>query len=204
MPDTRRERAEFTPGGRFDAGSGSVADAIPLDALDRRIIEATQSGLPLVARPYHAVASRIGIEPGQLMNRLRRMLECGIIRRIGVVPNHYSLGYRANGMSVWDIPDARIREAGRTVGALPFVSHCYHRPRCLPDWPYNLFAMVHGKNRTEVESHVNEVGAVLGTDDRGHTVLFSTRILKKTGLRIARHDAEVSDRTGTAAQRDGV
>ncbi|HEC14184.1 MAG TPA: Lrp/AsnC family transcriptional regulator, partial [Rhodospirillales bacterium] len=114
-----------------------------------------------------------------------KMLETGVIRRIGAVPNHYALGYRGNGMSVWDLPGARIGELGPKVGALDFVTHCYQRPRRLPDWPYNLFAMVHGRDRGEVEEKVREIAALLGVDDRGHEILYSTRILKKTGLRLA-------------------
>jgi DNA-binding Lrp family transcriptional regulator len=118
------------------------------------------------------------------MARLQRMLDTGIIRRIGAVPNHYALGYRFNAMSVWNVPDERIRELGERIGALEFVSHCYHRPRHLPLWPYNLFAMVHGRDRHEVETKVSEIARLLGEADRGHELLYSTRILKKTGLRI--------------------
>ena len=155
-----------------------------LDAIDRQIIVATQSGLPRVARPYHAIAAQLGVAVEEVMRRLRRMLETGIIRRIGAVPNHYALGYQANGMSVWDVPDERVRELGEKIGALDFVSHCYHRPRHLPAWPYNLFAMVHGRDGDEVEAKVRAIADLLGTADRGHTVLYSTRILKKTGLRL--------------------
>ena len=155
-----------------------------LDAIDRAIIEATQAGLPRVSRPYHAVAEQIGVSAGQVMARMQRMLEAGMIRRIGAVPNHYALGYQANGMSVWNVPDERVRELGMKIGALESVSHCYHRPRHLPAWPYNLFAMVHGRDRTEVESKVAGIARLLGDADRGHAVLYSTRILKKTGLRI--------------------
>ena len=156
----------------------------PLDAIDRQIIVVTQSGLPRVARPYHAIAAQLGVAAEEVMRRLRRMLETGIIRRIGAVPNHYALGYKANGMSVWDVPDERVRELGEKIGALDSVSHCYHRPRHLPTWPYNLFAMVHGRDRGEVEAKVRTIADLLGTADRGHTVLYSTRILKKTGLRL--------------------
>jgi siroheme decarboxylase len=156
----------------------------PLDALDRAIVRATQAGLPLSARPYHAVAERLGLDPEDVMARMRRMLAAGIIRRIGAVPNHYRLGYKANGMSVWDVPDERVAELGRKVGALPFVSHCYRRPRRPPQWPYNLFAMVHGRTRDEVEAQVAQIAALLGDATRPHNVLYSTRILKKTGLRL--------------------
>jgi len=159
------------------------AAAVP-DPVDRRIVLATQAGLPRGSRPYHAIAEQLGISADEVMARLRRMLETGVIRRIGAVPNHYALGYRANGMSVWDVPEDRIRELGRRIGELDFVSHCYHRPRHLPEWPYNLFAMVHGRDRAEVEAKVAQIAVLLGEADRGHTVLYSTRILKKTGLRL--------------------
>jgi siroheme decarboxylase len=158
--------------------------AVTIDEVDRRLIVATQEGLPRCERPYHAIAERLGIAPEEVVARLARMLDAGVIRRIGAVPNHYRLGYTANGMSVWDVPETRIHELGPKVGALDFVSHCYHRPRHPPDWPYNLFAMVHGRDRAEVERQVGVIAGLLGAADRGHAILYSTRILKKTGLRI--------------------
>lgn len=155
-----------------------------LDETDRRLIVATQGGLPLVPRPYHALAAALGLAPAEVQARLARMLEEGAIRRIGAVPNHYALGYRHNGMTVWDIEDGMVDALGEKVGALPFVTHCYRRPRHLPDWPYNLFAMVHCKNREEAEQRVAEIAALLGSACRAHDVLYSSRILKKTGLRI--------------------
>jgi len=112
------------------------------------------------------------------------MKDIGLIRRIAAVPNHYAIGYTANGMSVWDVADVQVDALGRQVGALAFVSHCYRRPRHLPEWPYNLFAMVHGRSRDEVETQVRVIADVLGTACRAHEVLYSTRILKKTGLRL--------------------
>jgi DNA-binding Lrp family transcriptional regulator len=123
-----------------------------MDQTDRRIIAATQAGLPLCARPYHALAETLGIPAETIRQRLRAMLASGVIRRIG---------------------------------ALPFVSHCYARPRRLPDWPYNLFAMVHGQSRDQVEEMVARIADRLGDSARGHALLYSTRLLKKTGLRIA-------------------
>jgi len=157
---------------------------VTVDALDRAIIVATQSGLPLVPRPYDAIAKQLDMEPAELKRRMARMQALGIIRRIGAVPNHYALGYRANGMTVWDVPDDKIDMLGEKVGALEFVSHCYHRPRRLPDWRYNLFAMVHAHTREEAATHIAQITDLLGADNRGHDVLFSTRILKKTGMRI--------------------
>ena len=156
-----------------------------IDSLDRRIILATQAGLPLVATPYHQIAKQLDVSPEQVMARIQTMQAKGIIRRIAAIPNHYALGYKANGMSVWDVPDEQISALGRQVAALDFVSHCYHRPRHLPHWPYCLFAMVHGQNRSEVEAKVKQIAELLGEYDRGHQVLYSSRILKKTGLRLA-------------------
>lgn len=155
-----------------------------IDAVDRALIKAAQGGLPLEPRPYHVLAARLGLAADDVMRRLNRMLENGVIRRIGAVPNHYALGFRANGMSVWNVPDERVRDIGLRVGALDFVSHCYRRPRHPPLWPYNLFAMVHGRSRDEVRAKVAEIAALIGSDDRGHDVLFSTTLLKKTGLRL--------------------
>jgi len=155
-----------------------------IDGVDRSIIVATQSGLPLAEQPYDVLAEQLGLEVDEVIARIRAMQERGVIRRIAAVPNHYALGYRANGMSVWNVPDARITEFGRRVGDLDYVSHCYQRPRHLPVWPYNLFAMVHGETRAEVAARVEEIAALLGEDCHGHEVLYSTRILKKTGLRI--------------------
>ncbi len=156
-----------------------------IDATDRDIIQATQAGLPLTPQPYHTVAAQLGLEANDVIARMRRMQDKGIIRRIGAVPNHYKLGFTANGMSVWDVPDERIAELGRMIGALDGVSHCYHRPPFPPEWPYTLFAMVHGRSRADVERQVQDIAVLLGADDRGHAILYSTRILKKTGLRIA-------------------
>ena len=155
-----------------------------INDMDRRIIEATQAGLPLTPRPYHAVAETLGVEGEEVIVRVQRLLETGVIRRIGAVPNHYRLGYTANGMTVWDVADDQAAGAGRDIGGLDFVSHCYLRPRRLPQWPYNLFAMVHGRSRDEVEDKVRRMAEILGGRTCRHEVLYSTRILKKTGLRL--------------------
>lgn len=156
-----------------------------LDAVDMRIVSATQAGLPLAVAPFHELARALALPAEEVMARLRRMQEQGVIRRIAAVPNHYALGYRANGMSVWDVDDARVDEFGEQVGRLEFVTHCYRRPRHPPDWPYNLFAMVHGRDREHTERCVTAIAALLGEACRGHSVLYSTRILKKSGLRLA-------------------
>jgi DNA-binding Lrp family transcriptional regulator len=158
-----------------------------LAEFDRLLIAATQSGLPLVARPYEAVGAMLGVSSDAVRERFAALLESGLVRRIGAVPNHYRLGYSANGMTVWDVDDARVDELGERVGALPGVSHCYRRPRELPRWPYNLFAMLHGRSREEVERQRVEVRALLGDASHADAVLYSSAILKKTGLRLSEH-----------------
>ena len=155
-----------------------------MDELDRALIVATQAGLPLVARPYAALAEQLALAEDEVMARLQGLLSSGMIRRIGAVPNHYAIGWTANGMTVWDVADEQVDRLGALVGALPFVTHCYRRPRALPAWPYNLFAMVHGSSRDECSAKAEEIRALLGAACRGNDILYSTKILKKTGLRI--------------------
>jgi DNA-binding Lrp family transcriptional regulator len=155
-----------------------------LDRVDRALMQATQSGLPLVPRPYHAIGAQLGLSGEEVMARIARMQQRGAIRRIAVVPNQYAIGYRANGMSVWDVADERVDALGERVGELPFVSHCYRRVRHPPEWRYNLFAMVHGRSREEVQDKVQAIATLLGAECRAHEVLYSTRILKKTGVRV--------------------
>jgi DNA-binding Lrp family transcriptional regulator len=157
---------------------------MPLTEFDRELIAATQGGLPLVSRPYEAVGAVLGVSGEAVRQRLAEMLDEGLVRRIGAVPNHYRLGFTANGMSVWDVDDAAVDRLGAMVGALPGVSHCYRRPRHLPDWPYNLFAMLHGRSREEVEQEAAAIADLLGPACRAHDILYSTAILKKTGLRL--------------------
>ncbi len=154
-----------------------------LDEIDLKIMRATQAGLPLTALPYHTIAEQLALTADEVMARLTRMQQHGVIRRIGAIPNHYKLGYRYNGMTVWNIPDEKIDEFGQQVGRLDFVSHCYHRPRHLPFWPYNLFAMVHGKSQDDVDQQIQRIADILGDYNQGSDVLYSTKILKKTGFR---------------------
>lgn len=156
-----------------------------LDPVDRQLIAATQSGLPLVPRPYEAIGAMVGLSAQEVQERLASMLERGLIRRIGAVANHYRLGYTANGMTVWDVDDVHVEALGERVGRLPGVTHCYRRPRALPVWRYNLFVMLHGRSREEVERQAEGVAALLGDACRARDILYSTEVLKKTGLRLA-------------------
>lgn len=161
-----------------------MSGALPSPELVKQIITATQEGLPICDRPYQKIAEQLGLEENELIEAMSRMLEAGLIRRIGLVPNHYALGYRFNLMTVWNVDDQVIDDLGEKVGNLDFVSHCYQRPRKQPDWNYNLFAMVHGRDEQEVAHQVERIKELLGDSCREMTQLNSLKILKKTGLRI--------------------
>lgn len=161
-----------------------VDATISLSEFERALIAATQGGLPLVERPFEAVGAMLGVAGTVVRESLARLLAVGVVRRIGAVPNHYRLGFSANGMTVWDVDDAQVDALGEQVGALPGVSHCYRRPRRLPQWRYNLFAMLHGRSRAEVELAAQQIRALLGDACRAHAILYSSAILKKTGLRL--------------------
>lgn len=156
---------------------------VTLDETDLVIMRATQAGLPLSPEPYQRIAEQLNLTAKEVMERMAAMQEQGIIRRIGAVPNHYKLGYRFNGMTVWNVPGELIDGLGQKIGQLEFVSHCYHRPRHLPEWPYNLFAMVHGKSQADVDKQIQQIANLLGDSNQGCDVLYSTEILKKTGFR---------------------
>lgn len=154
------------------------------DATDRALLAALEPGLALVARPYAALGERIGLTEQEVIARLKRLQGQGIVTRFGVIVRHRELGYRANAMVVWDIADDEVGAAARTLAALSFVTLCYQRPR-RPGWPYNLFCMIHGKNRATVEAQIAEANTRAGTADRPQAVLFSGRAFKQQGARYA-------------------
>jgi len=148
---------------------------------DRRLIAALEGGLPLVYEPFRAIAERIGMTEDDVINRVRALQAEGLIKRFGLVVRHHELGYRANGMVVWDVADDAVADLGRRFATFPFVTLCYRRPRRLPDWPYNLFCMVHGRVREQVLAQVAEMTEACGVAEIPHTVLFSTRRFKQRG-----------------------
>ena len=152
---------------------------------ERNLIAAVQDGLPLDPYPYAAVGRMIGLSESEVIDGLRRLIERGVIRRFGLVLSHRNLGYRANGMVVWDIPDSEVGEIGDRLAALPFVTLCYQRPRRLPDWPYNLFCMIHGRDRRTVEALTEKAARAVGAGRHPRAVLFSTRQFKQRGARYA-------------------
>lgn len=155
----------------------------PLQDADLRLIGALRDGLPLVPRPYAAIGAAIGMSEEAVIDALRRLISDGVIKRFGVIVRHHQLGFQANAMTVFDVPDAEVAEAGRKLAALPFVTLCYRRPRRLPLWPYNLFCMIHGKDRAVVLDQVDEATVAAGLEAHPRDVLFSRKRFKQRGAR---------------------
>ena len=152
-----------------------------LSSEDRALIKAVQSGLPVVSRPYAEIAKQLNSSEADVISRLQYLIDNGAIKRYGVVVRHKELGYTANGMVVWDIPDDKVEEMGMCIGKYDCVTLSYRRPRRLPDWSYNLFTMVHGSSREEVTQKVEEIVEKCGLQTMEHNILFSTRRFKQRG-----------------------
>jgi DNA-binding Lrp family transcriptional regulator len=151
-----------------------------VDGIDRELLAALEAGLPLVPMPYAALGKDVGLTEDEVIGRLRRLIADGVIRRFGAVVRHRALGYVANAMVVWDIGDGDVSVAAERIVAFPFVTLCYRRPR-RDGWPYNLFCMIHGRERLVVLTQVEQVRAALAGLVRRHEVLFSTRAFKQRG-----------------------
>jgi DNA-binding Lrp family transcriptional regulator len=177
-----------------------------LTPAERDLVLEVQGGLPVTATPYRDVAEVIDADVEWVLETLRRFEVEGKIRRIGVVPNHYALGYTENGMTVWDVPDDLVSEVGPEVASLDFVTHCYERPRHDGVWPYNFFAMTHGRSKEESERRVQEVeetmAAFWDVKDDDWDTLFSTQILKKTGIRLEERADANTEPDGEASAAD--
>ena len=147
------------------------------------LIAAIQEGLPLTPRPYADVARQLGWTEDEVLARIRALSDSGVISRFGVIVRHQELGYRANAMVVWDVPDDTVTDAAAALIGLPYVTLCYRRRRVPPAWPYNLFCMIHGRDRTRVEGLAAEAGQAAGLGDCPNAVLFSGRRFKQRGAR---------------------
>ena len=190
--------AKFLVDGPVPEGDVDLSDLGPevtssgrdtLTPEERDLVVEIQGGLPVTETPYADVAAAIDADVEWVLETIKRFDAEGKVRRVGVIPNHYALGYTENGMTVWDVPADALDEVGPVVADLDFVTHCYERPRHAGVWEYNFFAMTHGRTEAESERRIAEVRDLMddywdvGADD--WDTLFSTRILKKTGIRIA-------------------
>jgi DNA-binding Lrp family transcriptional regulator len=144
-----------------------------------------QDGLPLVAHPYRALGQRIGIDEATVIQTISQLLREKVIKRMGVIVRHHELGYDANAMVVWDVPDAQVDATGEWLGAQGEVTLCYRRPRRPPAWPYNLFCMIHGRGRDAVRARIHALREASPLTGIPYAVLFSTRRFKQCGARYA-------------------
>ncbi len=151
---------------------------------DRALLAALADGLALEPRPYAALARRLGLDEAAALQRLRALRDSGVVRRFGVVVRHHELGYRANAMVVWDVPDERVDAAGHALAAAPEVTLCYRRRRRPPGWPYNLFCMIHGTDRAAVRDAARRAAAAAGIADAPSAMLFSGRRFQQRGARF--------------------
>jgi len=152
-----------------------------LSQRERMLVAAIQGGLPLVSKPFEAIGAEIGMNESEVIERLNRMIADSTIKRFGIVARHHELGYRANAMVVWNIPDNQVDELGSQLAGVDFITLCYRRPRRLPGWPYNLFCMIHGRNRDTVVQQIREIISRFNLENTPHEVLFSLRRFKQRG-----------------------
>lgn len=159
-----------------------LRDSSVLDELNQqRLRQAIQDGLPLTAQPYKTLAIALGVQEDQVMNTIQLWSDTGLIKRMGLVVKHHSLGYRANAMVVWDVSEDQVDRVGEILSQCDVVTLCYQRPRRLPEWRYNLFSMIHGKNRALVLEQLADLVAENQLDAFPREVLFSYRLFKQCG-----------------------
>ena len=158
---------------------------------DRELIAAIQGGLPVVAKPYAAIAAQLDLSEDEVIARLQVLQSAGLIKRMGVVVKHRALGYCANAMVVWDVEDAEVERIGGLLAGESCVTLCYQRPRRLPMWRYNLFCMIHGRERSSVLRRIEQIIVFHGLEDIARSVLFSGRDFKQRGARYIEPDNKV-------------
>lgn len=167
---------------RFSQQLQSISSSLrQIDAIDDALIASIENGLPMCPQPYAEIARQLHIEEQEVVERLASLKQRGIIKRLGVIVRHHELGYRANAMVVWNVPDERVAELGRCLSQYDFITLCYRRPRVLPQWPYNLFFMIHGKDRDQVLEKLDWLVETCRLQELEYQVLFSRRRFKQRG-----------------------
>ncbi len=159
---------------------GRLPQAVELSPEARAVINGVQRDLPLTPRPFAGMSEDAGMDEGRFLEQCRFLLERGIMRRYGAAVNHRRVGYTANAMACWAVPEDKADALGKRLASLGEVSHCYER-KTSPEWPYNLFAMIHGHERESCQEIARRVSAGHGLND--YVLLFSTRELKKTRIK---------------------
>ena len=157
---------------------------VPVDTIDRTVLRTLEGGLKLIRRPYAELARRAGVPEDEVLTRLERLIDSGIITRFGCILRHRRLGYRANAMAVWDVPDGDVDAIAEQLARRDKVTLCYRRTRRLPTWPYNLFAMVHGRDQAIVRRQIGQAASATGLDAFPSAVLFSRQCFKQSAARL--------------------
>lgn len=152
-----------------------------MDAIDRKLLKLTQDGIPLVPEPFVVIASSLGITEDEVIKRIQKLLEEGVIRRFAASIGHRAIGITANAMCAWKVPNERVEGVGEIIAKFDEVTHCYERS-CHPDWEYNIFAMIHDRTKKGCEETVKRISKAIAIYD--YKILFSEREFKKTGVRI--------------------
>lgn len=165
--------------------AAAKAQAVFLCEAEWRLVAALEPGLPLVVRPYAALSQAAGLAEEEALLLIERWIDQGVIRRFGVILRHRELGYHANAMVVWSVPDSLVTALGLRLAQQPGVTLCYRRQRSLPEWPYNLFCMIHGRGREAVLERVDQLRADCGLADFASRILFGRRRFKQQGARYA-------------------
>lgn len=158
---------------------------------DKNYIRELQKDMEVTERPFLKSAQELGITEEQLLEKAKYYEEIGVMRRFAAILRHREAGFVANGMIVWKVPAERIEQVGATLGAFPQISHCYQRPT-YPDWPYNVFSMVHCKSIGEAEEMAKEIQKQIDVND--YKILFSSREFKKTRVEyFVEHEFKVEE-----------
>ncbi len=176
----------FRLSGSRQKASGLTEQIAPVcaDATDRAVLSELEHGLDLVRRPYVKLAQRIGLGENDVLARLAQLIDVGVITRFGCILRHRRLGYRANAMAVWDVPDADVDRLAKQLALRDDVTLCYRRTRRLPRWPYNLFAMLHGRDAQIVRRRITQAARAAGLDACPSAILFSRRCFKQSAARL--------------------
>jgi DNA-binding Lrp family transcriptional regulator len=187
----------------FDLGQRGGDRLVPPPAIEairlhpagaeRRLLVALQEGIEIIGRPYAALAGRCGMSEAEVLATLARWQQTGVVRRFGVIVRHHELGYVANAMLVWDVPDTAAGALGRALASKPDVTLCYRRARALPRWRFNLYCMVHGKDRGQVIARIEELSRECGLEKFERNILFSSRRFKQTGARYVTAEVNMEE-----------
>lgn len=152
-----------------------------MDEMDLRLLRLSQDGLAMIDRPYQRLGEMLGISEDEVIGRLKALEKVGIIRRFAATIGHRALGITANAMIVWKVPPSEVERVGKVFASFDTVTHCYERATA-PDWPHNLYTMVHSRSREDCIGIAHELSRVSGIND--FKILFSEREYKKTSARI--------------------